>query len=701
MTLKAAPVDDAASVVLLRMSTGPWESRAGRIFEYIPLVNCPWRALVLILLTLTTLVGAAQAHDDPAVEGSKPQAIRLQERARKQLYQLDVGVLGPPELASTLGPQDFTVRVGGTTVSNLAVDNLCPQPRELSAPENKAKTSTPAPASYLFYFDQAHLTLSGRQEGAQLCGDLIQELIKDGSQGLVVSNGKRLRALTGWSDDPAELSAAVLALIDDPEHLDPFAELENSRIRDVRTCGGYRVLSRARGYQAEERWNTERALSRLAIALGQLHDVRAPRAVFYFADTMRRRPGEFYRYFIPSAYANRFDYPDEALGFQRVLEVAASEGIRIYTVQATGLTMQGYGGVRNAWPSQTAIASLTAMARQTGGLEFVNGTSAGRVLRSVRRDLDCMYLLSFDPQGLPLDQLLDVEVEVQRPGVRLRSRGKIWVASESARLTNRLLAAFAAADRQTKDGALSQALIPTGFERGKFKAIVQASLGRAAAKGTWDVGFSVVSRDWIQSEAAWRLSTHGGETPVLERVVEFKPGNYEVVAVAHDVNGGEILSSLLSGQWPDPDEKQATLGPVALIRDTPAVAFDDHGPGRRVRFVGVGDTETVRADAALALIGVVCRGKSVKQPVTLHRELAGVSHHAFPPQDIQFEAGERCSSFRDVVPPGVLAPGDWTYTASAVVEGKPIDSVSRQVAVVTADDAAATLDARHQRRRAR
>ena len=50
----------------------------------------------------------------------------------------------------------------------------------------------------------------------------------------------------------------------------------------------------ARRYQREEKWHTERALSRFAQVLGRLEGVDPPKAVIYFADRMRSNAGDHY-----------------------------------------------------------------------------------------------------------------------------------------------------------------------------------------------------------------------------------------------------------------------------------------------------------------------------------------------------------------------------------------------------------------------
>ena len=66
-----------------------------------------------------------------------------------------------------------------------------------------------APASYLFYFDQAFLTIEGRVQSLEIAADLLRALIRNGNQAMVVSSGDVLTTYTPLTDDLDLLLSAL------------------------------------------------------------------------------------------------------------------------------------------------------------------------------------------------------------------------------------------------------------------------------------------------------------------------------------------------------------------------------------------------------------------------------------------------------------------------------------------------------------
>ena len=70
------------------------------------------------------------------------------------------------------------------------------------------------------------------------------------------------------------------------------------------------------------------------------------------------------------------------------------------------------------------ILGLVGMAKETGGRSFLNGVRARKISAQIRRDFACVYLLSFDAEGLPLDRNLTVGLRTSRKKVKTQVRGR-------------------------------------------------------------------------------------------------------------------------------------------------------------------------------------------------------------------------------------------------------------------------------------
>ena len=105
-----------------------------------------------------------------------------------------------------------------------------------------------------------------------------------------------------------------------------------------------------------------------------------------------------------------------------------------------------------------AQKTLQSLASQTGGQAFIRGATADRVVQGIREDQGCRWLLSFDPEGLPLDKPMEVFVHVAVPNVRVHAPAKFEIQNPRRRATTRLMAQFSLDERTTSP--LRSGLVP-------------------------------------------------------------------------------------------------------------------------------------------------------------------------------------------------------------------------------------------------
>lgn len=634
----------------------------------------------------------APADEDPAPE---PVRADLVERTGASLAQIQVTVNGPPDVISGLGVDDFRLKVHLRRIRDFQIDRYC-------EPE-----TSPA-ASYVFYFDQPHLTLHGRQRALDIARQLIPQLLRKRDRAMVVSNARGLTTVESFTNDHASLLAALDRLEKDRTQWDFYSTEETARIarvvdvlnndNDVR-----RAISVARTYQREEYWRTDKNLRRLTVILGSLSEVESPKALIYFADTLRSNPGAHYLSFFGSSVresmgslADKSLYGFAASGpFDLLINEAAAQGIRLHTVYAEGLVMP----LDNVRPDLSAANrtgtvshssrirfrdaqnTLASMSSETGGRSFLRGAGASRISERILEERSCLYSLSFDPAGFPQDQPLRVVLETGREGVQLRSAGRILLKSPSARLTSRLLNAFTQRAGSESNVGLRAGLVATDFRDGSYRALLQISVpGTAVPGASWDLGASLLARDEIRDEVSGTLSVGRPGVPlILEREVRLRPGPHEIVAVAHERTTGFVLSEHLQISWPDPNDQPVTCGPIALLQPI-AGAFVRAGETRTSGSLARSDTDPVRPDLPVALMGLVCGRRRHKGLLRVERSLIGATTVEFPLVQFRLE-GERCAQVRDLIPAGMLGPGGYRYELRILKDGKVLDEASRDFAV--------------------
>lgn len=650
-------------------------------------------SLAAVLATLVPAYGLQDAASEKLLRDSG-----LIERADATLAQIDVTVLGPPEILRELNQEDFRVKINSTWIREFTLDRVCPkieEPLVLPAAGTAPVPVRPA-AHYVVYFDQPYLTLMGRAQALDTARELIPLLTRDRARVMVVSNADELVVVEPFTRDTARLVEAIDRLENDRTQWMIFAEQEDDRVSDVvRRLNEQGEISSAvamaRRYHKEEISLTDRSMRRLRLTLTQLADLSLPKAVIYFGDTLRQKPGGHYlSFFGPFAQLDQVGLPGMATGtllgglsFDAVINEAAAQGVRLYTVQAEGLmarmhrTLPGSAaatqtrtvGVPRSVRSREARDTLRGMAAETGGRSFLHGSSGTFIGEQILADSSCVFLISFNPAGFKYDSPLRTVVSTQRDDIELRVRGRLVVQSPSAKRTASLLRAFGSPDSIEDPFELHAHLVPTGFSDGAYTALLQLSVpGTPLQSATWELGASVVHRQKIHDEVSRRLTVRSPGVPVVfEHEIRFRPGEYEIVSVAHETRTGMISSIQETLVWPDPDGRPATSCPIAILQ--PADAAFMRGDESRVSgALARGSDEWIDPELPLALVAVVCRGRRDRGPLQVERVLVGESVLKLPPLSLDVTS-DRCAQVRDLIPAGTLGPGTYRYGISHANDG--------------------------------
>lgn len=236
-------------------------------------------------------------------------------------------------------------------------------PADCGAVLGPADAAGGLPATYVFHFDQSHLTAAGRVIAGRQAREMIPRLVRGGSMGILMNDARDLAVLAGPTPEASALLAAVDRLENDPTLWDMFSTQEDARVDEVaeilndplfdgaRASGGApgMALARASSLQAEEASRLERSLDRIAIVLDALAETEGPRTFIYFADTLRAKPGDHYLQMVSPTLLRekpvvrtlgaRMERAAEFgdLSLQRLARHAASSGIRFCAAESAAL----------------------------------------------------------------------------------------------------------------------------------------------------------------------------------------------------------------------------------------------------------------------------------------------------------------------------------------------------------------------------
>jgi hypothetical protein len=175
-----------------------------------------------------------------------------------------------------------------------------------------------------------------------------------------------------------------------------------------------------------------------------------------------------------------------------------------------------------------------------------------------------------------------------------------------------------------------------------------------------ELGASIVRRDKVTDHFAASIATKSASRAmVLEKRIELDPGAFSIVAVARDAKRGDIGSSRLRAEWPNPATTDAAIAPVAVLQAGPAAMSKD-GAGSSSGLLAREVDEPLDPSASVTLESVVCRGAKSHGPVVIERWLEDGSANDFAPMTIAETEGP-CVQTIDVVPAGRLQPGVADY----------------------------------------
>jgi len=644
------------------------------------------RKHLLALIILTAAPSFALPGESAEAIGPAPA-----ERTERVLAQVEAIVDGPRELAGSLAHDDFRLFVTGRPVELIAVDRLCRSGLELAPTDeiasSLAQSTPPGRASYLLYFDQHNLTMEGRETSIALAKEMVEELVGKGSRAAIVSAGDRLLTVSEFSGAVGELQAALDALRKDNSQWDEYPTLEHNRYRRIMEAGwssAGAACAMARSFQNDEITRTEGALELFSSVLARFLGEEPPKVAIYFGDTTRIKAGRHY-FAVAGVGCDRNPF-DALSAFQRVTQDAAAFGVRVYAVQAAGLTDSNFASrTAQGWATQDSHGGLKALALDTGGDAFLNGASVETMVGRLNADSDCLYVLNFDPRALPKDTALTVRVEVDSPGVRVRSRSQLVIQSDSTRKTAELLAAFTAPESVKSRLPMNGAVVPIEFDKGRFRALVQAIIPASTLPtgGEWDIGMSLVFGSVVRNDESGRISVDRAGVPVvLESEMTFRPGPFDILFVGHETRSGEIAAGQFVGEWPRRKE-QPVITEIAIVQPTPGV-FLRSGKVRTNGSLSVPSDGSIRGAAPIAMLSLVCRPVDRKKALTVERAITGESVVEFPPLELPSDSGP-CTQVRDIVPENTLAAGNFSY--SVRIKGSGVKR-SREFRVVGQNAAA-------------
>ncbi len=389
------------------------------------------------------------------------QAPTFTEEVEVRVMDLDVAVndsSGRP--VPDLKREDFTVRVDGKPVpidyfarvdegTIHAPDLATASPDQVLAAYRRGDEAF-VPRHFLMYVDLGHLAPGGRKRALDGLRDLITRMGPN-DRGRVLMFDRRSKELTEWTSSKEDLFAALTRIEKAGVGMSRLLT-ERQTLRDIDSTG--RRSTReflARQYAEQERAEVRQMLDDIGSELATLAPLVGKKAILFVSGGFDFQPGyamASYALGQPSLLA--LDVRNVSSELDRVVRRANASEITFYTVDARGLEAEGISASNDdpllARPGvsfiarQDSQAGLVQLARETGGLALLNSNDFAKGLSRVYQDTSAYYSIGVTLSKLPSTGYQQVRVDVNRPGVTVRSRRGYAARNDADRARDRVQA---------------------------------------------------------------------------------------------------------------------------------------------------------------------------------------------------------------------------------------------------------------------
>ncbi len=293
------------------------------------------------------------------------------------------------------------------------------------------------------YVDNFNIRPFNRNRVFRDLRQFLSNELSEQDQVMLVSYDRSLKVRHSFTNDPGAIARALFEL----ENLTGHAISRDSERRELlqeidRAEELVQVEYRVRQY-AEERYNNASfTLSALKEYIGSLAGLEGRKALIYVSDGLEMIQGEdlfnaLQRKFLGSSGLSHMMDFNTQREFQRVTQLANSNRVALYTIDAAGLRVSsttsadtrgletpGLGSFIESIYISNLQSPLLYMAEQTGGQAIINSNRVGPGLAKIGRDFDTYYSLGYTPghRGDGKYHKITVRLKSQPKGIKIRHR---------------------------------------------------------------------------------------------------------------------------------------------------------------------------------------------------------------------------------------------------------------------------------------
>lgn len=549
----------------------------------------------------------------PAEQQDAPQDPESVVRISTQLVQIDAVVTDRKGVhVEDLTDADFELLVDGKkqSLSYFKMMKLAAAKKpEAETPKGSKAAASPVgmPTKELapedvrrtiaFVVDDLGLSFESAYFAREAIKKFVREQMEEGDMVGIIRTGRGLGMLQQFTNDKRILSTAVDRLSWNPNSRNMMPSFAGNDPNDMRSEEAKAADARFEDFR--ETVFSVGTLGSLNFVIRGLRELPGRKMVILISDGFR-------------LFGRGGDNDQVLQNLRRLTDLANRSSVVVYSIDAKGLQTlmpdaSTSGAPRPEDYSRVAQENfdsqegLTYIARETGGMAFLNSNDLNLGIRKSLEDSNSYYLLGFDPEDEKFDRKYHtIKLKVTRPGLRVRTRaGFLGIADRERR---KELPTIAVDSPQARDRAIVGALYsPFGArdlgiqmssfffnseKNGSFiRSLYQIDMSKMnfkddpARPGVKTVKLELVS--FTFNEAGAILEQHGrvftldveperyqvAMTKGMFYADDFiikKPGAYQLRCIIRDPSTGKLGSAGQFINVPDLAKKRLTMSGVVL-----------------------------------------------------------------------------------------------------------------------------------------
>lgn len=309
---------------------------------------------------------------------------------------------------------------------------------------------SPVGTSYLVFVDDFFSLETRRNDVLEALKEELGRLGPEDRMAIVAYDGRTLDMLSSWSSSERALSRALNEAIG--RKADGVARLAEQRTFDTsrrlgvpggfgpRTAFANRLDIEELVYAERLGQQVERVVQAAVSALRGFASPPGRKVMLVLSGGWPFSPADFVINNSSRPVLNQ-DVPRGEDIFRPLVDTANRLGYTLYTVDVPGLETEAASAERS-FPTEVGInqreqevqASLLYVAEQTGGQAMLNSVRE-QVLEKAEADTRSYYWLGFTPSWKGNDERHRIAVDVNRPGLRVRSRDGFLDLSRKAEVS--------------------------------------------------------------------------------------------------------------------------------------------------------------------------------------------------------------------------------------------------------------------------